>query len=162
MVFNVCNGIVGNCEVYRLTFDGYRQISKCFKKSTTRHLACENRTYYETAPYIFENLPLKTIDFKADDSIEDMDVEAQYGEHESDEEFIVLNDNSDHEDMDSVSDDHPEIEVPDNSVEDMDHDTDIPENTSNQKEMVHPDDVFSIDSIPDKDCLLYTSPSPRD
>ena len=47
MVFNECNGILGNCEVYRLTFDGYRQISKCFKNPKTLHLACESYTFYE-------------------------------------------------------------------------------------------------------------------
>merc|ERR1712079_863182 len=77
------------------------------------------------------------------DSIEDMDVEVQYEEANSDAEFIVTNDNSDHEDIDSVSYDDPEIEV-----------TEIPKNASNQKEMVQPDDVFSIDSIPDKESIL--------
>ena len=75
MVFNVFDEIVGNCEVYRLTFDGYRQISKCFKNTKTLHFACENHAFYETAPYIFEYLPLKMSDFITDDSAKDMDFE---------------------------------------------------------------------------------------
>ena len=106
MVFNISNDIVGNCEVYRLTFDGSRQISKCFKKSTTLHVACENLTYYETAPHTFENLPLKISDFNTNESIEDMDVEVQSREPESGK-------NLDHEDMDFELHDDPGIESDD-------------------------------------------------
>ena len=102
MVFNVCNGILGNCEVYRLTFDGYRQISKCFKNAETRHSTCESSIFYETAPYRFENLPLKVSDFNTDESIEEMDVEVQSGKHEFGKESII-NDNLDHKDMDGLS-----------------------------------------------------------
>ena len=158
MVFNISNDIVGDCEVYRLTFDGSRQISKCFKKSTTLHVACENLTYYETAPHTFENLLLKISDFNTNESIEDMDIEVQSGEPESGKEFVELNDNLGHEDMDIGLHDNPEIEIPestaDKSTEDMVHETEIPENTSNQKEIVQPDDVFPIDSIPDIEAIL--------
>ena len=62
MVFNVCNDIVGNCEVYRLTFDGQRHVSKCFKKPTVLHAACEKNIFYETALYKFDDMPLEISD----------------------------------------------------------------------------------------------------
>ena len=99
MVFNECNGILGNCEVYRLTFDGYRQISKCFKNPKTLHLACESHTFYETAPYIFEDLPMNVGNFNTDNPIEEMDVEVQSEKLESDKQSDMMNYDLDDKDI---------------------------------------------------------------
>ena len=63
MVFNIKNEIVMSFEVYRLTFDGFRQISKCDKNSDVYHAECEKSIFYEEAPYRFETMSLKVSDF---------------------------------------------------------------------------------------------------